>query len=155
MIDVDIELVADVFVDFPVLKQRVGSCKRVGLRECLGIFESDFDLKVSQVGPAVAFDHMKLIAVRNSLAVQPGLVIETDRVHNKSVAVPLCNRVSHPQRIKIFGVPATVQKELPIAMHISFIENDDERGRLNKFLRKWRNTRDTGGKAMTFTPGYR
>jgi hypothetical protein len=82
VIYVDIELIADVFVDFPVLKQRVGSCERVRFRECLGIFERDFHLKVSKVGAAVAFDYMELIAVRNSLAIQPRLVIESDSIHD-------------------------------------------------------------------------
>src|SRR5262245_59230056 len=45
---------------------------------------------------------------------------------------------------------AAVQKQLAIAVHIAFIENDDKLWRLNELLRKGRNPRYTRRQAVSF-----
>src|SRR5262245_49727605 len=45
---------------------------------------------------------------------------------------------------------STVQKQLPVAVDISFVENHHKRWRLDELLRKRRNARDAGREAMPF-----
>ena len=47
MVRIHVELIADVFMDFPVREQGVRAIKSVGLGEGLGIFERDLHLKVT------------------------------------------------------------------------------------------------------------
>src|SRR5262245_23177719 len=148
MFRVDVEFVADVLMKFPVRQQSVGSLESVGFGESLGVIEGDFDLKMAQVRTAVSLGDVQLFAMRHALAVQPRLVIEPDRVDDQNVAFPFRDRVAHPERLQIYGVPAAVQEQLPLAVHIAFIQNDDERRRLNELLRKGRNSRYSGGKTM-------
>jgi hypothetical protein len=54
---IHVEFITDVFVDFPVWEQRVGTGERVGLGEGFRIFQGDFYLKMAEIGPAVSFDH--------------------------------------------------------------------------------------------------
>src|SRR5262245_43775008 len=102
---------------------------------------------MTQIEARVALDHMQLIAVRNALAVEPGLVIESYRVNDKNVAVPMGDRVTHPEGLEILRMTTAVKKQLAITMNVALVENDDKRWSLHKFLRKRRNTRNARRKA--------
>src|SRR5437868_6056656 len=105
---------------------------------------------MAEIRPAVALGDVQFIGMWYALTVKPGFVIESDGVDDKGVTVPFGNRIAHPQRLEVFRMTATIQKELTIAMDVSLIKNDDQRGRLNELLRKWRNPRDTGRQTMPF-----
>src|SRR5438046_2342863 len=103
-----------------------------------------------EIRPPVAFRDAQFFTVRHALAVQPRLVVEANRVHDERVAVPLRNRISHPKRLEILRMAASIQKQLAIAMNVSLIQNHDELWSLNEFLGKWRNPRNARGQAMPF-----
>src|SRR4051812_46731048 len=88
--------------------------------------------------------------MRQALAVEPGFIIEADRINDKRVAVPFCNGIAHPQRFEILRMASAVKKELAITMDVPFVKNDDERECLNEFLGKRRNPRDAGRQTMPF-----
>jgi hypothetical protein len=96
MLRIHVELRADILVNLPVGKQRVGSLERVRLRERLRIVHRDLNFQMPQIRTAVPLDNMQRVAMRQALAVQPSLVIEPDRVHHQSVAVPLGHGIAHP-----------------------------------------------------------
>src|SRR5262249_5918003 len=77
------------------------------------------------------------------------LVIESDRIHDERVAFPPCDRIAHPKRLQIFRMTAAVQKQLPITVHVAFIEDHDEFRRLNEFLWERGNTRNSCRKAAS------
>src|SRR5215471_106909 len=108
------------------------------------------DLEGAKIRPPVVFDHVQFFAVRHALSIQPGLVVEPDRIDDKRIALPPGDGISHPQRLEIFRMSAAVEKELPVAVNITFIENDNERWSLYEFLRERRDSRNTGRQAMPF-----
>src|SRR4030095_1847847 len=91
-----------------------------------------------------------LLAMGHTLAVQPCFVIEADGVDNKSIAIPFRDGLSHPQWLQILGMSASVEKQLPITVHVSFVQNNHERGSLYELLWKRRDSGNSGGKAMAF-----
>src|SRR5579864_1664538 len=44
--------------------------------------------------------------------VEPGLVVETNRIDDQSVSLPLSNRVAHPAGIQILGMPPPIGPDL-------------------------------------------
>src|SRR5262245_2565937 len=50
----------------------------------------------------------------HQIANKPGLVIESYTIDNQGIPIPVANRVSHPCRIRIVGMGATVQIHLAI-----------------------------------------
>src|SRR5579863_3147321 len=66
------------------------------LGESLRIFEGDLIRNVLIVGAREAFHGMQSVAVRMADRVEVGTVVETGRVHNKSVAVPFADGMAEP-----------------------------------------------------------
>src|SRR2546426_11838834 len=132
MLGVHVELIADVLVNFPIRKQRVCPIKCVGFGKYLRIFEGDLNIEMPEIRPRVAFDDVQILAVWNTLTVEPCLVVKSDRVDDKRVGFPFGNRVAHPQRLQILRMTTTVKEQLAIAMNIAFVENHNQRWRLDE-----------------------
>src|SRR5262249_57787221 len=98
---------------------------------------------MTQIGARVAFDHVQLIAVRNALAIEPGLVIESNRVDDKNVAVPMGDRITHPERLKILRRTRAVKEQFAITMKVTLGEYDHKRWGLDKFLSRGTNARNS------------
>ena len=105
---------------------------------------------MTEVGPRIALDHMQLVAVRNPWPFSQ--VLSLKPVESTTSASPSQFAMESPihSGSRSFGCAAAVQKELAIAMHVPFVENDDESWSLNEFLRKRRNPRHACRKTMSF-----
>ena len=66
-----------------------------------GIGECEFDYKVAEVGPAVAFSDTQVFRARLAFSVQIRLVVEAGAFHDESVLFPMCDRVSEPGRLGV------------------------------------------------------
>src|SRR5579864_2058754 len=80
------------FAQLPVWPQLVIKRRGPGLGQRLGVFHGDVEFQMIFVHAPEALSDVQLIAVRMAQAVQPGLVIETDRIHNEcGVSVPMAD----------------------------------------------------------------
>ena len=89
----------------------------------------DLDGHVPQIGARVAFDGVQLFGVRVAQIVEPELVVEPDRIHHQRVLVPGADGVPVPGGIRIVGMLA-VHEDLPEAVDVAFIQDEDVRGGL-------------------------
>src|SRR5262249_30524558 len=96
MLGINIEFIANVLMDFPVRQQGIRAIEGMRFGEGLGILQSDFHLKVPEIGSAVALDDMQFLGMRDALAVQPGFVVESDGIDDKRVTIPLGDGIAHP-----------------------------------------------------------
>src|SRR5215470_6415168 len=79
---------ADVFLKLQARRECESPRERVRLRQCLRIVDRELDVHVAEIGPAIPFREMHLIAVRLARRVEPGLVVEANGVDDHRVAVP-------------------------------------------------------------------
>src|SRR5579864_8793242 len=80
------------FAQLPVWAQLVIERSGPGLGQRLGVFHGDVEFQMIFVHAPEALSDVQLIAVRMAQAVQPGLVIESDRIHNEcGVSVPMAD----------------------------------------------------------------
>src|SRR5438067_7057923 len=93
-------VLADEFVHFRhVGAKREPSAHRPGLYKNVRIFQSRFVLEGIVIGAAEALDHVQSFGMPE--AVDLGLVIEADGVHDQRVAFPMADRFAHPCGIRI------------------------------------------------------
>ena len=57
--------------------------------------------------------------------IEPELIVEADAVYHERVAVPMADRIAVPGGIEFFGVFFAVHEDLPIAVDVSFKEEDE------------------------------
>src|ERR1700688_1877806 len=50
--------------------------------------------------------------MRVGYLIEPGLVVETDRIDDESFSLPLSDRVSHPTGIRILGMSPSIGPDL-------------------------------------------
>ena len=78
------------FTQLPVWPQLVIERCRPGLRQRLGIFHGDVEFHVIVVHAPEALDDVQLLCVRVADAVEPGLVVKPDRIHDQGcVPIPM------------------------------------------------------------------
>ena len=63
-----------------------------------------------------ALGQMQLLAARIAEEVNPGFVVETNRINNEGISVPFANRVAHPSGVQIRRVTSTVGINLTIGV---------------------------------------
>src|ERR1700730_12250335 len=103
------------------IRRREDSSERERLGQSFGVLDRVLNLEMSRVRTSVAFNNMHRVAVRLTGAVQPGPVVETNRVDHQGVAIPGGDRVSVPTvGIQVQIVSAPVHKESAIAVSIAF-----------------------------------
>jgi hypothetical protein len=71
------------FSQLPVWPQLVVESCRPGLGQRLGVFHGDVEFHVIVVHTPEALDDVQLIGVRMADSIEPGLVIKSDRIHDK------------------------------------------------------------------------
>ena len=75
-----------------------------GFRISFWIFDSDGKLQRVMVRAAEALDHVQGVAVRMAGVIEPGLVVERDRVDDECVALVPSDRVAHPCRVRVLAM---------------------------------------------------
>ena len=83
--------------------------------------------------------------------VKPRLVIEPNRVRDEHIAFPLTNRIAKPGRIRYFGKPTSIRKDLAIVVEL-FVENEDHAGSLGDLERAAPNHHRVGYSVWQATP---
>src|SRR5215470_6492966 len=129
-ISVDTDVLSDL-----ILRVEIGdSLDDPGLRVGPGILDREFDFQVAQICAVKAFDDVQHFRVRMTDVVEPRLIVEPHRVHHQIISLPVADRVSHPIRIRILGVPAPIEKDLPMAGCV-ILEDHHQEGRcLNELV---------------------
>lgn len=79
-----------------------------GLGVKLGVFERDRPLDVVFVNLLKTLDQMQLIAMLMAGCIEPGAVVEPDRIDYQGVAFPVANGVAKPSGVWIFRVVAPI-----------------------------------------------
>src|SRR2546426_5118500 len=70
--------------------------------------------------------------MRMAVVIEPGRLVDTDRIHDQSIFVPFTDRVSVPGRLAVLGERPAVGKYLAIGM-VGLEQYGDEPGNLNDF----------------------
>ena len=91
-----------------------------------------------EIGARNAFRHMQSVAMKGSGSLagagsraKPGFVIETDYIHDEGVAFPVSCRITHPGRIQILGMRASIRGDDAIR-GIPFVQDDQLSRDLNE-----------------------
>src|SRR5262245_7287263 len=148
-----------------ILKE-VGVCEQSKRNRCrprtrvrFGIVNRHFQLQTSKVGPTEALYRVQLLAVRMASLIQPRSIVESGRVDDEHVAVPLAYGVSPPRWLGINRCRTAICKDLPPP--VEGLEQDDcqafhlrdlERGRFQRgFGNPGRQTAARGGAGTAST----
>src|SRR5262249_7487742 len=112
MLQGKIVFVADSFHEFPLGQQTHLLHKRPRLCVSFSVVDRDFNIHVAEIFPAESLDDVERFGCRLALLIQPELSIETLRVHNERVALPLASRISQPAGGRIFRDFPSIEKNL-------------------------------------------
>ncbi len=85
-----------------------GSRDFPGLRISSRIVDREFDFEMSQIGPPEALDDVHHFSVRMTRGIEPRSIVEAHGVDYQRVAFPMSDRMSHPHRIRILGMAASI-----------------------------------------------
>lgn len=85
-----------------------GQSNGPGLGIKLRIFEGDCPLDVVFINPLEALGQMQLIAVLMAGRIDPGAVIQPDRIDHQGAAFPVSDGVAKPRRVEIFWMASAV-----------------------------------------------
>ncbi len=58
--------------------------------------------------------------------VEPRLVVQSNRIHHQGIAVPATNRIAPPGFLDVGIMLPPINEDLPEAMHVALIENQEE-----------------------------
>src|SRR6266516_650435 len=95
------------------------------------IVDGDFVDQGTEVFSSPALGGVQLLRVRVSAEIEPKFVVESDRIDYQRVAFPVSDGVPVPGRIDILGMLAAVHEDLPVAMDVSFKQEEDVRWSLH------------------------
>src|ERR1700680_5239273 len=87
--------------------------KRPGLGVGLGIVDGDFNIHVTEVAAAEAFDGVKSFGMRPAAVIYPALVVEASPVNHEPVAVPLAYRITEPGGTGHRRMGPAIREDLP------------------------------------------
>ena len=123
-------LLADVFLNLPFGLQFKNSRGCPGLRVRFRIVNRVPVLERVMNHAAHAFDDVQRIRMRQAHRVEPGLVIETDRVNDQRVAFKFADRVPHVRRFQIARMSSPIHEDLP-HQGLVLVNDHDAVARLN------------------------
>src|SRR6267154_3960851 len=139
---------AEEFLHYRFLVSKQGIDLGVALPTCrvgFGIFDGELQSQRIRVRTPVTLYQVQLLAVGMPISIEPALVIQSDRVDDKSISLPLANGIAHPGGFRVLGMTPPVGPDLaPDAL--VFEEHENAVGSLHnlKWLGPVKNSRDTG-----------
>src|SRR5215469_663332 len=116
--DVLVIFAAEVLHDIGVLQQGRLPVHRERPGISAGIVDGDLVAEVPCIWAPIALDYVELLCVWVTDAIEPELIIESDRVHNEGVSLPLSSGIAKPRWIEVLGVAAGVHEDLPVGVHV-------------------------------------
>src|SRR5215471_19090157 len=81
-------------------------------RVSLRIVNRDLHIQMTEIAAMEALDGMIGVGMRMPSVVQIGLIVEPAAVHNKRIAFPFPNRVTHPGGLHVFRESAPIGEDL-------------------------------------------
>src|SRR5439155_22394924 len=84
-----------------------------------GIGDDGFVIEMVKIRSSISFDGMQLLGVGVTGEIEPELVIKSNAINNKRVAIPFSDGVPEPSRIGVGGMRASVQKNLTVGMNVA------------------------------------
>src|SRR5438552_15304662 len=99
------------------------------LTQRTGVFIGDSHFEVPEVEPAIAFNHVEPLSGGTC---HPKLTVEAHGIHNKRVAVPPADRMSHPCWVRIGRMRSSIKEDLTKTRR-TFRKNHNQCTRLNEF----------------------
>src|SRR5438309_3833441 len=145
----------EVLHDFGVLKQWRLPVHRERPGISTGIVNGDLVVQMRRIGTTVALDDMQLLGMRVADSIKPKLVVESDRVYDQRVSLPCTSRIAVPGGVQVLGMAAAVHEDLPVGMHVSLDQEDDQLGSLDNLPRKRGHARDARGHATRIRVVFR
>src|SRR5580704_12911881 len=133
---------ADVFSDLVAGIEIGHALDDPGFRIGSRIVNRELDFQMSQIGAAKAFDHVQHLRVPMARAVEPRLIVEPHAIDHQRIPLPMPNRVSHPSRIRILRMAASIQVDGAMAGNIVLKEHYQTRWGLNQL--KWEQSSGSG-----------
>src|SRR5438094_9435767 len=131
MIHVAVVFITDGFHEFRVRQQTHMLHEGPWFRICVAVIDRDLDIHVAEILSAEPLDDVERFGCRLPLLIQPELSIETLRVDNERVAVPLARRIPQPCGWGIFRHFSSIKKDLAPEDAESLIQDRNEFGFLN------------------------
>src|SRR5579863_9534710 len=120
-------VLAHAFDEFGVGEKFKLQRKRPGSGVGLGIVNRDFDVHVTEIAAAKAFDGVKRLGMRTAAVIDPALVVETARVDHEPVAIPLPDGIAEPGGTGHRDVCAAIREDLAV-QRVLFIQNEGHAG---------------------------
>jgi len=108
-------------------------CHREGRLEHAGVVDGLRDLEVAEARAPDALRDAQLLGVRRAREIEPGAVLEPERLDDERVALPAADGIAHEARVRVFRQRAPVEEDLPVA-HV-LRKDDQERRRLDELHR--------------------
>src|SRR5467141_464956 len=141
-------LCADIFLNLPIRFQFEDSLGGPRLRIRLRVVNRVIDLQGVMVNAAETLYNVQGIGMRKTHRIEPGLVVETNRVHDECISLVSANGVPHVCGVEILGMSPAIHKDLP-RDGLVFEDHDDTVAGVNDFPGKrlqhdsWNAGRDT------------
>src|SRR3989442_2190451 len=123
-----------------------------GLRIRFRIVNGDFHIHVTEVMAAETFDGVIGIAMGMPAVIEVRLIVETDRIHDEGVAIPLANRVTQPCGLRLSRKAAAIRENLPVTALV-LEKNQRYRRRLDDLERCCRYQHGVRYSVRQATPG--
>src|SRR5437016_198813 len=114
-------VLAHVLHHFGVGEKFILQRERPGPAIGLGIVNSDFDVHVTEVAPAEAFNGVESFGMRTAAVIDPALVVETASVDHKPVAVPPADGIAEPGGVADRRMGTAIREDLAVTREL-FIE---------------------------------
>src|SRR5215472_15245899 len=126
---------AHVLQNVAIRYQHLFRLHREWLRVRLEIVDSQLQIHMAEITPSEPLPNPQLLALRVPKRIQPALVVESFRIHDQDIALPMADRITHPGRLRINGKHAAISVYLAVRVAL-FVENSHECWRLNDLERK-------------------
>src|SRR5205823_6490623 len=110
----------------PSGREREDASEHIRFREGFWILDRQLNVEVTEIRTPVTFNHVHRIAMRLTGGIQPGFVVETHGVDDKSVTFPLADGLPGPALgldIEVMRTP--IQEKPAIAVRVSLPEQRD------------------------------
>ena len=113
------------------LRQRDRPRVRVRFR----IIDRDVDLEPAEIHAAITLGDFRGARQRAAESIEPSAVLEADRLHDESIALPSADRIAVPRRFRFHGQRPAVREDLSIR-GVALVEDHDKPGKLEDFPRR-------------------
>ena len=98
-----------------------------------GIVDGDFYVYAPEFRAGEAFRDVRPGCSGVSCEIEPGFIVESYPIDYECISVPATYGVAPPGFFYAWVVSPAIEKDLAIAVHVAFVEDQKEAGRLHDF----------------------